>query len=664
MATHVIRGQHLRALDGVRGLAVLAVVAHHLNHRPFSAGYLGVDLFFVLSGFLITSLLVEEHQSEGRIALGRFYARRAKRLFPALVVGIVLTALTIIFLGHSYPVVRAFTNLGYVREAMFATIFYFQNWIHTPSLTPMSHTWSLAVEEQFYVVWPLVMTLLMGVAMRMRMIVTAVLSLVGLSLFTLLNFTSDPNAPYTATYSRGGELLAGALLAFTLQSRSGREWFAARAKWMAPSALGIFLVMCQTTQIGTIVRVPPSWMYRYGFAIVTVAAVALIATSVTAPHTVVGRIFSWRPLVGLGVISYGLYVYHWGVFYYLKPDFVHLPWYVVNLIGIAVALGLSLLSFRYIESPLRHMSYRGLKITLAPIGLALAIGATLIATTPSIATPFSTNPPTAPVVAVDGRIPGRADVVGSLDVLRGRPVHSIQFIGDVAMDRLALPMITAYAQMPSLTIYDDADSAWGITSSAGVPRTPEMQRGNVNLAALGAKVRAADVVIISSTLGDFATARVDISRYRAGLSRLVSLIQGFPHRPGIILVQGASPTLAGKSSDRLATLRINRVMRDLEVQFRGSVMVVGASAISNGSSISPVFGAPNNRPDAPTSQWVRWRAPDGIAVCQPAVVRQVTVILDVLQPFVGGRPARSWWNGEWVNSPIFRGPSPCVSDHP
>ena len=653
----VVRGQHIRPLDGLRGLAVLCVVAHHLNQRPFTGGYLGVDLFFVLSGFLITSLLFEEHLIEGRIALGRFYARRAKRLFPALAISLVATSVIIIVMGHWKPDVHAFMNMGSVRKAMLSSIFYVQNWMHTPVQTPVTHMWSLAVEEQFYVVWPLVVIGLARVAQRWRFLLIAPFTIAGFFAFALMHTS------YTATYSRGGELLAGALLAFALQKSEVRTWFADRSRWLAPLSLLVFGVLTQTTQVGGMIRVPPAWMFNWGFALATVAIVGLVATTVASPGSPVGKILSWAPLVQLGLISYGLYVYHWAIFFYLTPQSTGWDWRILLVARVLVAVSIALVSYRYFELPMRRARYGGLRVFLAPLALVVCVVATYIATTPSIGAPYSSPPATA-LFTITSSTLGADDVVGSLDERPQQPVRKIQIVGDVAMARIAMPLTAALAQRSDITLVNNANNYWGLTSGGGIPKSQESQRLNVNLTALGVHASAPDLVILSSTLGDFPTVSHDVSRYREAMFRLVSLIVHQPSHPQIVLLLAAQPTMNARPIDFVSTSRVNRVMKDLTAKWPGQVIAIGSAVISNGSMTAPTFGPPNDQPMSATSQFVRWRPADGVAVCQPAVVRQAAMVLHVLKPKISDSFANGWWRGEWLTSPLFSGPSPCLSNHP
>ena len=656
----LIRGQHLPGLDGMRGLAVLCVLFLHLGHRVFQGGYVGVDLFFVLSGFLITSLLIEEQSETSRVALGAFYARRAKRLFPALAASIVLTCVAIVVMGHWRPIVHAGFDFGFVRQSLFAAIFYVENWVHPSLQNPVKHMWSLAVEEQFYILWPLTLMALLLWFPRRAVVITGVLSLAGMSVFTVGSEAWGNVSVYTSSFSRAGQLLAGAVLAFLLQSASVRSWCQKRITFAAPLALVGFLFITQTSLDGELAYYPPKWMFEFGFLLTTVAAMILIATNVVASTSLVARIFQFPLLVKLGLISYGLYVYHWVFIFYVTRESTGLPWLAVDVIRVVGSVLLAIVSYRYFEMPLRRLRYNGLKRLLPALALALVLVASIIATIPSIGAPYGAATPTAPVVP--GSIAEPLDIHGSFAT--SRPAHRVMIIGDVAMKRLALPLVRALSIRRDLVVTDLSATNWGITSSMGVPLTPDEQRSNVNLTALGIQVAKTDLVVLSSTLGDFTTAGQSPDRYERGLARLVTLIVNQPQSPRVLLILGPSITLDGKSSDQLATNRINDAMRRVALRWPGRVVVVGAGAITNLAAVAPVFGPPSNEPEAPHSQWVRWRAPDGVSLCQPAVVRQVSVVLRAMEPIVGGDVNEEYWHGRWTKSTLFTTPSRCLSDHP
>lgn len=659
----LIRGQHLGGLDGLRGVAVACVVLHHLSHRLFQGGYVGVDLFFVLSGFLITSLLVEERAAQGSVDLMAFYARRAKRLFPALVASIALTALFIVVMGHWRPNAHSSLDLSFVRRSLFAAIFYVENFAHPSLQNPVTHMWSLAVEEQFYIVWPALFLLILRYVRRGRAIVVGGLSLIGLGLFAAVDPLSEASkhAMYTSSFARAGQLLAGATLALLLQSEKAREMCRRSVRYLAPVALVGFAVITQTPQEGGLVKYPPLWMFRGGYLATTVAGAVLIATVVLAPTHVVSRLLNWSVLRRLGLISYGLYVYHWIFVFYITTESTGLPWLVVDAIRVSSGLAIASVSYRYLEMPLRRLRYVGWKKALAPAGLAVAIGASLLATIPALGAPYGGPTPTTPVATQVVAAP--LDTTGTLQP-PVRPIRHVMILGDVAMRRISLPLVRALSGHPHVSVQNATLSPWGLTAASGEMLTPAAQRTNVNLTALGVRLAHADLVIMSSTIGDFVTARHAPQRYNAALDRLVRLVATSPESPRIVLVLGPAITLDGLARDAVATSRLNRAMLDVAAKWPGQVVVVGPRAITRRASVAPVFGPPTNRPYAPTSQWVRWRAPDGVGLCQPAAVMQAAIIAEVVEPILGPVIRDDYWRGAWTRSSLFLGPSRCIADHP
>jgi peptidoglycan/LPS O-acetylase OafA/YrhL len=234
-ATTAVTGRHLPALNGLRGLAVMGVVAYHLQIGWARGGYLGVDLFFVLSGFLITTLLLEEWVGTGRVNLVAFWGRRARRLLPALFLVVLALALYLVCNAlFGGPGANGLIDLSGLRGDALATLLYVNNWhlifahqsyfaqFSTPS--PLQHTWSLAIEEQFYLVWPPVLLVLLKYGRRgwRRVGVTLTVALgVGSSVLMAALFHPgvDPSRIYYGTDTRLFDLMAGATVAFLAAAR-------------------------------------------------------------------------------------------------------------------------------------------------------------------------------------------------------------------------------------------------------------------------------------------------------------------------------------------------------------------------------------------------------------------------------------------------------------
>jgi peptidoglycan/LPS O-acetylase OafA/YrhL len=406
-----VRLPHEPALDGLRGLAVAAVVAFHLDR--IDGGFLGVDLFFVLSGFLITSLLVTEQRGRGAIDLGRFWVRRARRLLPALF--LVAVGISVLLLVYTPEGQRA----GF-RGAGVATLFYAANWqamsdsasywdmFNQPS--PFDHMWSLAIEEQFYVVWPLVAVLVLRRGRRRsetgngpaatgrtpsRRFDLAVLALVGAAVSLLLLWVSwspmDTNRAYFSTDTRIGPTLLGAALAVVVAGRPRRTGpTPPLLELLGLGALG-WMALCTVAVDG----IGPSY-YHGGLASFAVATLVVIVAVTGGPADrpgVLGRVIAWRPLAWLGTVSYGVYLWHWPVIVYLTPERAHLDGLPLDLLRVAVTLGVAVLSFRFVEQPIRRGALTGAKLRHFMLGgLGVSLVAVLVATAGTAQPTFVARP--------------------------------------------------------------------------------------------------------------------------------------------------------------------------------------------------------------------------------------------------------------------------------
>jgi peptidoglycan/LPS O-acetylase OafA/YrhL len=318
MAAEEPRSGNVPALDGMRGLAVLAVMLTHAIYGAprLQGGSIGVDIFFVLSGFLITYLLVREYDHNSQqISFGKFYARRALRLGPALLA--LLLAVTIwgwVFFERE----SAQSNLN---DALI-TLFYAANWarafeIHPPQL--LGHAWSLSIEEQFYLLWPVILLLLLrGIRSRMRIVYLIGAGAIAswmLRVWMAIDGASI-NRLYNGLDTRADTLLVGCglgvLLASNLIRDDARPAIAARLKPLAPVSAAVF---------ATIVLYA-NWqsphMYYWLFAVVEVLVALLILQIFVADSSATKTFFSLRPLVWVGTISYGLYLWHYPIYVLLK----------------------------------------------------------------------------------------------------------------------------------------------------------------------------------------------------------------------------------------------------------------------------------------------------------------------------------------------------------
>jgi len=329
---------YVRSLDGLRGIAILLVMAFHFQVWCLPGGFLGVDLFFVLSGFLITSILLIEWQKSGGIDLRRFYWRRAFRLFPALLLLLLFVVLLFPDIGTLWPLL----TLSYLSNWALAF-----GWV---DIGPLSHVWSLSVEEQFYVVWPIaLLCMLKWCSSRWSILgITAALALSS-AMFKVVSWESSSSwlRLYHGSDGRADALLIGCFLAMVVRWNliPRHTW----VPWVVQAlALGSILVLGYFT---TTASLEAAVLYRFGgLTLVAAASGAIILSLVIAPIRPVAMVLEWSPLVAIGKISYGLYLWHHAVSW--------LPWdggrygpLMALYFHAALSFAGALLSYRYLERP-------------------------------------------------------------------------------------------------------------------------------------------------------------------------------------------------------------------------------------------------------------------------------------------------------------------------
>jgi peptidoglycan/LPS O-acetylase OafA/YrhL len=305
------------ALDGLRAVAVALVVGLHAGDRTFASplpgGHVGVDVFFVLSGFLITALLVAERRDRGRIHLGEFWLRRLRRLAPALVLMLAaFTALKLV-LPSAEPRALNLQRAGWALS-------YLANWVRAVDgldLGPLAHTWSLAIEEQFYLLWPLLLAGLLAVANSPRRAASAAfVAAVAASCWRAWRADSDPVSwLYNALDMRADALLYGAALGLAAHVPAWRDSVAVR-RWT--SLLGS-LALVSLLLIAWLDPWPQRQHFRYGQTLVAWGSAALIWTLVfPAPQAVLPRLLARPALVRVGKLSYGIYLWHLPTFWLVR----------------------------------------------------------------------------------------------------------------------------------------------------------------------------------------------------------------------------------------------------------------------------------------------------------------------------------------------------------
>lgn len=340
------------SLDGVRAVAVALVLLFHLGLPWLPAGYLGVSVFFTLSGYLITTLLLREFATTSTVSLRGFYSRRARRLLPAasLVLGLVALAR---WNGE-------FSLAPRLRADLYGALFDVYNWVQLAGgssyaalfgavTSPLEHYWSLSIEEQFYLVWPVTLLWLCrrgarrgGSVLRPVLLLTLAFAAAA----PLIAWRWGGDAAYWSTPSRLPELLIGALLAAWLHTRPR---VGAGARWWAAPALATILVCSAVLPSGS---GPAFSGWLSPFALVS--ALLLLSLQVPGPIT---RLLSARPLVAVGRVSYGLYLVHWPVFVLLRRHGWDLTGWRGASLALSVSLALTLVSYWLVERPVRRATW-------------------------------------------------------------------------------------------------------------------------------------------------------------------------------------------------------------------------------------------------------------------------------------------------------------------
>jgi peptidoglycan/LPS O-acetylase OafA/YrhL len=341
------RAKYVPALDGLRGVAILLVISHHqLIPYSLSGGFLGVDLFFVLSGFLITTLLLKEFDATETISLKNFYLRRVLRLGPALVLYLI-ASLVVTYQLHPAEFTRELRLVG-------LALAYSTNWRLAfgwdMTLDPTAIIWSLSIEEQFYLVWPLVLLVCLSLRLKRKHLIPGliiVIAAIFLHRRQMLFSGVELNRIYYGTDTRADAPLMGCLLA--LIPHAAFTPAIQRALKLATVA-----AVCMLVYLSSTVHYTDTFLYRGGYTGIALLSGIMILAAVLQPSTWYGKVLEWPPLRFLGKISYGLYLWHWLLlktttfYFWVGPTWD--PW-----ARCAAAILVSTLSFYVIETPFNRL---------------------------------------------------------------------------------------------------------------------------------------------------------------------------------------------------------------------------------------------------------------------------------------------------------------------
>ena len=351
---------YMPALDGLRAISVMAVVANHLNFSFAQGGLMGVDVFFVLSGFLITDILLHEWQEHGKIDLRRFWVHRMRRLLPAL--------FTMLLLVVGFMAITEPTYIEKFYGDILAAVFYVSNWwliFHHVSYfaqygvqSPFLHLWSLAVEEQFYLVWPILLLLGLHFLRQQRwlfLLIVLMSTASALAMAFLYQPFMDPSRVYYGTDTRAFSLFIGAALAFLLARQKHRQSPVKKMPWIL-DALGILSLFLLLSMMIFSNEYEPA-LYQGGIVFLSLVSAALIAV-LAHPGSRLGAVFRLQPLRFLGKRSYGIYLWHYPIIVLTTPVTTAAGSNaLLTTFQITVSVVVANLSWRFIETPIRHYKF-------------------------------------------------------------------------------------------------------------------------------------------------------------------------------------------------------------------------------------------------------------------------------------------------------------------
>lgn len=487
---------HHPGLDGLRGVAVLLVIVFHSGLGWLPGGFLGVSLFFTLSGFLIVNLLVDESERLGRPRLGAFWSRRLRRLAPAslLVVGAVVGVSTWIstrieadrIRGDAVSAVSYVANWhSIVRGQSYEQLF------ATPS--PLQHLWSLSIEEQLYVAVPVIVAVVFVLGGGRRILGT-VFALGSVASIVAAVLTTRHDVVYYGTHTRAAELLIGATLACVIGHRLAepRRW------WSVAGAVAVsgVLIAARVTGLET------TWVYGGGLALFAVVSATAIIGSIVPG--VARTVLSWAPLTAVGRVSYGAYLVHWPVMVWMNEDRIGFGGVALFAMQVTVTLVVAAASFRFVEMPIRRRKLLSspvraggaFAVTFA-VSVALPLVAlpkvdaridttpdTLSTLAPTTLAPVDDVPPSGPTsttVAFDGSGPLNILVIG--DSTAENVARALADVADPELGVIAAGVLGCPIQ-PAAEVRDRPDGTQDVTYCPDVLATVERYRATVDLVVL------------------------------------------------------------------------------------------------------------------------------------------------------------------------------------
>jgi peptidoglycan/LPS O-acetylase OafA/YrhL len=655
------RRPHLAALDGLRGLAVIAVLLFHGG--KLQGGFLGVDLFFALSGFLITSLLLAEIERTGQVDVFAFWGRRLRRLLPAVLLLLVgVTVITTIV--ASVPERAATLSDGPWAQA------YVANWhaiaghrdywasFELPRM--FGHLWSLAIEEQFYFVWPVLLAL---IAWRGRRVHRAVLyvcivaSLLSLAQMIRLFDAANPTRVYIGTDTRASSLLLGALFAVAplraamhrFTDRVGRSYDVFALAVVA--AIGVMWVVADG---------PGSpWLFRGGLFAHSLLSALIVAGSAARPNAPISRVIGWEPLRITGVLSYSLYLWHWPLYALLSESRTGMTGWGLFVVRVGASFAAAALSKVLVEDPVRFRATwaHGRRGLMAFVGATVAVALFWVvvphpntkpaqfsidqlsstSAAPTTVAPSTTIAPTTTPATVVSPVPTTALATTTTTVAPTTttttlmaPMQRVIMTGDsLAFDEW--PGVAAAMTASNIVIGSYVSPGAGLLDTK-YPSLAEIEKAVTNF--------HPDLVLYQGSLWDYGTP----DQQRIAYEQFTDFVLASGARLGFITIP---PLRADQHNDLLAPL--TGLMNEIAAAHPSQVFVLDSRG-----AWGPVFEQDVNGDKIPE------RKPDGAHVCPSgSAMYALWLTAELQQRFAGFEPApaASWATGAWVDDPRYTNPA-------
>jgi peptidoglycan/LPS O-acetylase OafA/YrhL len=652
--------RHIPALDGLRAVAVVAVLFFHAGH--LRGGFLGVDLFFVLSGFLITGLLLREQTTSGTVTLRRFWGRRARRLMPAVAVLLVGVTLLATWLAP-VPERAAAIHDGPWAQA------YLANWhlasggggywasFQLPRL--FGHLWSLAIEEQFYLVWPVVVLLLGRYVRRLDrglIIVCTVGAIASLTTMILLLHPANPTRVYMGTDTRASSLLLGALAATAPFQRMFR-WLVhrlGRATDLVVIATWVALGFAWATIDGP----SSAWLFRGGLFAVSATAMLSIGLLAAGPRLVTTHLLGRSVFCWVGRLSYSLYLWHWPLFVLLDERTTGISGWALLVVRFAASIAAAAASLYLVENPVRFRALwaHGARGTIgfsvatamlvlfwvlvprpytAPADLALAdLGTSTTSTTTSTTTP--TTPPRTTAAATDTSAVATTAASSTSTTLAPHPVTKVLLLGDsIAFDEA--PAVMAAFGAAGIPIATDAFPGAGIAMNTADP-VAEFRQNVIR--------EQPDLVLYQLSLWDNTAEAVQSARYLEFTDMVLA------HGASLVFI---TPPPLRADQQNSALDRLANIVARMVATNPGNVVVLDSAALWG-----PTFAQDMNGDKIPE------RKPDGVHVCPSGAARFASWLISALSArfTVTPPPVAAWATGTWTKDKRYRTPAGICANLP